>query len=262
VLGVDGAGAVAAVGSRVRRFKVGDLVYSYSFDNPFGKSGFYAEYVAVVSERVAHIPGRLDLKQAGAIPTTGLTALQGIDDALRVKKGEAVIIHGASGGVGTLAVQFAKLRGARVLASASGRDGVALALRLGADDAVDGRRGDIVAAARRFAPDGIDAVLGLAGGDGLERCLDTLRRGGRCAYPNGVEPEPKKRRGIEIVSYDAVAGPRQFERLGRAVDEAELEVPISDAYELADAAKSHERLAEGHALGKIVLMVRNVITLS
>jgi NADPH:quinone reductase-like Zn-dependent oxidoreductase len=261
VLGVDGAGAVAAVGSRVRRFKVGDLVYAYSFDNPFGKGGFYAEYVAVVSERVAPIPGRLDLKQAGAIPTTGLTALQGIDDALRVKKGEAVIIHGASGGVGTLAVQFAKLRGARVLASASGGDGVALALRLGADDAVDGRRGDIVAAAGRFAPDGIDAVLGLAGG-GLEQCLDTLRRGGRCAYPNGVEPEPKKRHGIEIVSYDAVAGPRQFERLGRAVDEAELEVPISDAYELADAAKSHERLAKGHALGKIVLMVRNVITLS
>jgi NADPH:quinone reductase len=68
---------------------------------------------------------------------------------------------------------------------------VALALSLGADDALDGRRGDIVAAARRFAPDGTDAVLGLAGGDGLERCLDTLRRGGRCAYPNGVEPEPK-----------------------------------------------------------------------
>jgi NADPH:quinone reductase-like Zn-dependent oxidoreductase len=139
---------------------------------------------------------------------------------------------------------------------------VALALSLGADDALDGRRGDIVAAARRFAPDGTDAVLGLAGGDGLERCLDTLRRGGRCAYPNGVEPEPGKRRGIEIVSYDAIASVRQFERLGRAVDEAELEVPISDAYELADAAKSHERLAEGHVLGKIVLMVRNATTLS
>jgi len=93
VLGVDGAGAVAVVGSRVHRFKVGDLVYSYSFENPFRKGGFYAEYVAVVSERVAHIPTRLDMKQAGAIPTTGLTALQGIDDTLRVRKGEAVIIE-------------------------------------------------------------------------------------------------------------------------------------------------------------------------
>ena len=115
VLGSDGAGTVAAVGSRVRRFKAGDQVYAYSWDNP--KGGFYAEYVAVAAETVAHIPGQLDLKHAGAIPVTGLTALQGIDDALHVKKGQAVIIHGAAGGVGSLALQFAKLRGARVLAT-------------------------------------------------------------------------------------------------------------------------------------------------
>src|SRR5205807_18107 len=130
----------------------------------------------------------LDLEHAGAIPTTGLTALQGIDDVLHVQPREAVLIHGAAGGVGTLAVQFARLRDARVLASASGDDGKALVLRLGAGAAVDGRREDIVAAARRFAPQGIDAVLGLAGGDGLERGLDALKSGGRLAYPNGVEP--------------------------------------------------------------------------
>ena len=110
---------VAALGSRVRRFQVGDAVYAYSFANP--KGGFYTEYVAVASANAAHIPATLRMRQAGAIPTTGLTALQGIDDALKVKKGETVIVHGASGGVGTLAVQFAKLRGARVLATASGR---------------------------------------------------------------------------------------------------------------------------------------------
>jgi NADPH:quinone reductase len=109
VLGTDGSGTVAAVGSRIRRFKLGDQVYSYSWNNP--KGGFYAEYVAVVAEKVGAVPERLDLKHAGAIPTTGLTALQGIDDALHVKKAETVIIHGASGGVGMLAVQFAKLRG-------------------------------------------------------------------------------------------------------------------------------------------------------
>jgi NADPH2:quinone reductase len=81
VLGTDGSGIVVAAGSRIRRLKVGDRVYAYSFDNP--KGGFYAEYVAVLAERVAHIPERLDLKHAGAIPTTGLTALQGIDDAPR-----------------------------------------------------------------------------------------------------------------------------------------------------------------------------------
>jgi threonine dehydrogenase-like Zn-dependent dehydrogenase len=157
---------------------------------------------------------------------TGLTALQGIDDALHVSKGEAVIVHGASGGVGTLAVQFAKLRGARVLGTASGPDGAALVRGLGADAAVDGKHDDIRAAARRFAPEGVDAVLGLVGGRTLERCLDALRRGGRVAYPNGVEPEPKKRRGIEITAYDAVAGVREFERCNRAVEASRLEVPL------------------------------------
>src|SRR3981189_1918690 len=79
VLGSDGSGTVAGVGARVRRLKVGDRVYAYSFNNP--KGGFYAEYAAVPAERVAHIPAVLDLKQAGAIGTTGITALQGVDDA-------------------------------------------------------------------------------------------------------------------------------------------------------------------------------------
>ena len=105
VLGYDGAGIIAKVGSRVRRLKVGDEVYSYNWENP--KGGFYAEYVALPADKVAPIPKRLDLRHAGAIPITGLTALQGIDDALGLKRGETIIIHGASGGVGTLAVQFA-----------------------------------------------------------------------------------------------------------------------------------------------------------
>jgi diketogulonate reductase-like aldo/keto reductase len=82
------------------------------------------------------------------------------------------------------------------------------------------------------------------------------------AAAHDATPRQVALRFLEIVSYNAIASVRQFERLGRAVDEAELEVPISDAYELADAAKSHERLAEGHVLGKIVLMVRNATTLS
>jgi NADPH:quinone reductase len=254
VLGTDGSGIVAAAGSRIRRLKVGDRVYAYSFDNP--KGGFYAEYVAVLAGRVAHIPKRLNLEEAGAIPTTGLTALQGIDDALHIKRGENVIMHGAAGGVGTLAVQFAKLRGARLLATASGEDGLALVRRLGADATVDGRHGDIKVTARSFAPDGVDAVLALAGGKALTQCLDALRRGGRLAYPNGVEPEPRKRHGIEIISYDAVAGVREFQRLGRAVEEAKLQVPIAGVYPLADAARAHERLAAGHVLGKIVLRIR------
>jgi NADPH:quinone reductase-like Zn-dependent oxidoreductase len=254
VLGTDGAGVVAKVGSRVRRLKVGDKVYSYSWANP--KGGFYAEYVAVAADKVAHVPPRLDLEHAGAIGTTGLTALQGIDDALAMKRGEAIIIHGAAGGVGTLAIQFAKLRGARVVATASGIDGLELVRDMGADGAVDARHEDIADAARRFAPDGIDAILALAGGDELERALDALRPGGKIAYPNGIEPEPKKRRGIRFIPYDGIAGVREFRRLNVAVEAAKLKVPIAEAFPLVKAAKAHERLAEGHVLGKIVLRIR------
>jgi NADPH2:quinone reductase len=254
VLGTDGAGTIAAVGSRVRRLQVGDKVYAYSFNNP--KGGFYAEYVAVAATNAAPVPDRLDLKRAGAIPTTGLTALQGVDDALKTRAGDSLISHGASGGVGTLAVQFAKARGARVLATASGADGVALVRRLGADVVVDGRGDDLLAAARDFAPDGVDAVLALVGGKQLTQCLQALRAGGKLAYPNGIEPTPRKRSGIDIIPYDAVPGVAEFQRLGRAVEKAGLKVPIAATYKLEEAREAHERLAAGHVLGKVILRIR------
>lgn len=254
VLGTDGAGTVAAVGARVRGFKIGDAVYSYSWDNPHG--GFYAEYVAVPAQRVGHVPPGLGLRDAGAIGTTALTAIQGIDDALHIKSGQTLIIHGAAGGVGTLALQFARLRGARVLATASGDDGLSLVKGLGAAAVVDGRRGDIVAAAHQLAPAGVDAVLALAGGESLERCLDALRRGGRLAYPSGVEPVPKARAAISVVRYDAIPGPKEFERLNEAIVAAKLQVPIAAEYPLSQAAQAHERIEQGHVLGKIVLGIR------
>jgi len=254
VLGTDGSGTIAAVGSRVRRFAPGDIVYACSFADP--KGGFYAEYVAVAAGKVGRPPEMLSLKEAGAVPTTGLTAIQGIDDVLHVKRGEAVVIHGASGGVGSLALQFAKTRGARVLATASGRDGIAFVRRLGADAAADGRREDLRAAAIAFAPDGVDAILALAGGKPLTQLLDAVRRGGRVAFPNGVEPAPRKRRGLSVQSYDATPGVREFERLGRAIEDAQLKVPIAASYPLDQAARAHERLEKGHVLGKIVLRIR------
>lgn len=254
VLGSDGAGTIAAVGSRVSSLQVGDEVYAYSFDNPRG--GFYAEYVVVAAENAAHIPKGLDLLHAGAIPTTGLTALQGLDDALRIERGETILIHGAGGGVGSLAVQFAKLRGARVIATATGEDGLEFVRRLGADEALDGRREDIASEIRRIAPGGVTALLAFAGGEALERCLDAVRSGGRLAYPNGVEPEPRKRNGLRIVTYNATPGVDEFARLTLAVEEAKLQVPIAAAYALGDAAKAHQRLAAGHVLGKIVLQTR------
>jgi NADPH:quinone reductase-like Zn-dependent oxidoreductase len=254
VLGTDGAGIVAAVGAKVQGLKVGEQVYSYSWDNPHG--GFYAEYVAVPAERVGLVPGNLTLRQAGAIATTGLTAIQGIDDALHLKAGDTLIIHGASGGVGSLALQFAKLRGVKVLATATGEDGLAFVKGLGADAAVDGRHGDIAAAAHALAPAGVDAVLALAGGQTLERCIDALRPGGQVAFPYGVEPEPKAHDGVAFIRYNAIPGVDEFERLNRAIEAAKLKVPIEAEFPLAQADKAQERVEGGHILGKIVLRIR------
>jgi NADPH2:quinone reductase len=254
VPGTDGSGNVAAAGADVRRLRAGDAVYSYSWNNP--KGGFYAEFTAVSADHVAPILSALDLRLAGAVPTTGLTALQGIDGALDLRSGQSVLIHGASGGVGTLAVQFARLRGARVLASASGPDGVALVRRLGADEAIDGRHEDLLAAARRFAPEGLDAIFALSGGEVLDRCIAAVRPGGRVAYPNGVEPEPKPPGAVKLVGYDAVSNVRKLEKLAHAIEAAKLRVPIDSEYPLADASKAHARLAQGHVLGKVVLRIR------
>src|SRR6187551_3582439 len=226
VLGSDGSGIVVAIGASVTRFKVGDAVYGYCWDNL--KGGFYAEYVSAPSDCIAKLPKGISLEAAGALGASGLTALSGVDRALNLKRGDNVIIHGASGAVGTLAVQLAKLRGARVLATASGEEGVALVRRLGADVAIDGRTGDIPAAAHALAPKGVDAVLALAGGDALEKCLDALRAGGKFAYPTGVEPVPKSRPGLNTIPYDALFGDQkvQWAELNRAVEAKKFEVPI------------------------------------
>lgn len=251
VLGSDASGTVVAVGSGVTGFKAGDQVY--------GTSGaFDAEYATVRAENIAHIPRGVGFTEAGVLAVSGLSALQGIDDILQLKAGETLLIHGATGGVGTLAIQFAKARGIKVLATASSEEGLALLNRLGADAVVNGRTGDIAAAAKRVAPNGIDAVLGLVGGDELERCIDAVRKDGRgrVAYLFGMEPLPKPRFGMRMTLYSFISGASELERLNKAVAEVKLQVPIAAEYPLANAAQAHERLEAGHLLGKIVLRVR------
>jgi len=254
VLGTDGAGIVAAIGTAVHGFRVGDRVYGVAS----GPSGFYAQYVATGAEDVSHVPHGIGLVEAGVLAVSGLSALQGLDDVLQLKRGETLLIHGASGAVGTLAIQFAKLRGVRVLATVTDDAGAALATRLGADAIVNGQTGDIRAAAKRFAPTGVDAVLGLAGGDALERCIDAIRSDGhgRVAYLYGLNPIPRPRYGIRMTLYSFIADRHEFERLNEAVEATHLKVPIAAQYPLADAAQAHERLKTGHFLGKIVLRVQ------
>lgn len=198
ILGTDGAGVIAQKGTRTARFKIGDRVLAYEFINP--KGGFYAEFVTVNAQHVAPVPKRLDLLHAGGSAVTGLTALQGIDDHLRVRRGTTILIFGATGAVGTLAVQFAKRHGANVVGTARGRAAMALLKRLRVDSVVDLNRKDGADQLRALAPDGIHAALALAGGKAVEQLLDQMRAGGRIAFPNGVEPAPRNRSKIRIRS--------------------------------------------------------------
>jgi NADPH:quinone reductase len=251
VLGADGSGIIAALGDDVQGLRLGDAIIGYAYGD--AKGGFYAEYAALDAGHVAPIPASLDFREAGGIAVTGLTALAGIDDALEVRPGEAVLIHGATGGVGTLAVQFAKRRGARVVATAHGGDGRELLRRLGVDEAIDTQHDDVLATLRRVLPAGVDAILALAGGASLERCLNALRSGGRLAYPHGVDAPARE--GVRATAFDGVPNPAAFARLGALIDEAPIEVPIAATYSLGDAAEAHRRLERGHVLGKIVLVV-------
>lgn len=250
VLGTDGAGTIADVGQGVRGFTKGDRVYACALMNP--KGGFYAEYAAVKTETVSPIPGKLTIEQAGVLACDGLTALQGLEDALGLKAGESVMVFGASGGLGHLAVQLAKHMGARVFAVASGADGVALAKRLGADAVVDGHKDDVLEAARRFAPNGFDAALLTAGGKAAEKALQAMAKGARVAHPNGVEPKPKAPAGINIQTYDISPSKAAMEKLNRLIERGPFEVHVARTFPIDDVAGAHEALNE-HFLGKLAL---------
>lgn len=253
VLGSEGAGVVAAIGPGVRRLKVGDRVYASGFLNP--KGGFYAEYAAVKVGVVARIPKGMTTKEAGVMSGVALTALRGLDDTLALKRGEKLLIFGASGALGHLAVQLAKKRGARVLAVASGKDGVALVKKLGADAAVDGRKDDVFAAAREFAPEGLDAALFAAGGGAANDAAKAVRKGGRIALPNGVMPAPKPPAGVKKLVFDGDPDADILARLGRAMKPRPIKVHIDRVFPLTSAASAHRALSRHH-LGKLALRIR------
>lgn len=252
VIGSDGAGTVVEVGAKVRRFKPGDSVYAFAFMNP--KGGFYAEFAAVKEELASPIPGGLTIEQAGALPVDGVTALEGLGNALHLKPGESILIFGASGGIGHLAVQLAKRMGARVLAVASGPDGVEMVKGLNAADAVvDGHAQNLLQAARKFAPNGLDTALLTAGGNTANELLKTLHPAGRVAYPHGVEPEPQPPAGIQAIAYDGRPNPEIIAKLNHLIEQSpSFQVHIDRSFPL-DQAPTALGALERHFLGKLAL---------
>jgi NADPH:quinone reductase len=251
VLGADGAGSIEAVGPGVRHFKVGDKVYGNGFMNP--KGGFYAEYVALPEQLVAPTPNGLSPLEAAALAIPGLTALQGVDGTLRIKSGDSLLVFGV-GSVGHLAIQLAKRLKARVIAVASADDGVALAKEAGADEAVNSSTDDVAAAIRRFAPEGLAAVLATVNGKGLDEAIAAIRQGGKVAYPTGVTPEPKGRPGVEAVRFNAESDRASFDKLNALIGSGPFKVRVAQAFPLSDVVAAHAAM-QRHHLGRMALRI-------
>lgn len=252
VLGWDISGVVEEVVPGVTRFQVGDEVYGMPF---FPRAaGGYAEYVAVPSRQLALKPARLDHEHAAALPLTGLTAWHSLVDTAQVRSGRRVLIHGGAGGVGHLAVQIAKARGAYVIATASGpkRDFV---LGLGADEVIDYRTTDFTEVVR-----GVDVALDAVGGYG-ERSLPSISPGGLLVTvverTNTTLKERTEAAGVRFAGVTVEPDYVGLESLAALVDSGQLRPSVERSFPLADAARAHEMIESGRTRGKIVLTVRH-----
>jgi NADPH2:quinone reductase len=247
-LGRDYAGVVEHVGADVTRYAVGDYVYGFLMHaNPTVHDGSWAELITV-SEAVgiARRPAGVDTATAGAAPLAAITAVTAID-ALALSEGDSVLVAGATGGVGSFAVQLAAQAGATILAPALPEDEQYLG-DLGVAEILP-REGDVAAAVRERLPDGVDALLDLV--NFAPGSFDAaLKEGGRVASPTGAAGE-----GAGRTNVMAQPTTENLERVARLLDSGALRVPVSDTYELERASEALQALATTHTQGKLAIRV-------
>lgn len=250
-VGWDVCGVVEATGGGVTRFAPGDEVFGMPWFPR--QAAAYAEYVTAPSRHFARKPARASHLEAGGLPLAGLTAWQILVDTAGIQPGQRVLVTAAGGGVGHLAVQIAKARGAHVIGTAS-RAKHGFVAELGADEVLDTARDDLEAAVRE-----LDLVVDLVGGEGSLRWLPALRPGGLLVpVTGGGRPAiaaAAAERGVRAASLLVEPDARGLESLAALVDAGRLRVEIDTALPLAEAAKAHEISQAGHARGKIVLEV-------
>jgi NADPH:quinone reductase-like Zn-dependent oxidoreductase len=246
-LGWDVSGVVDSVGAGATRLKPGDEVYSRP---DMTRDGTYAEYVAVKESEVALKPKSIDHPTAAAIPLAALTAWQALYDAAKISAGQKLLIHGAAGGVGTFAVQLAKLKGAHVIATASKKNHDFLR-SLGADECIDyntTKFEDVVHDA--------DAVLDTITGETMERSWPVLKKGGiLVSILEPPKPEKAAAHNCRCHHTFVQANVEELNELAKLVDAGKLKVIIEKVYPLPEARAAQESNAAGHTRGKIVLRV-------
>ena len=249
VPGYDIAGVVDAVGDECRDWSVGDQV--------MGMIGFalqggaYAEYVITTPELLCQVPDNLDLNAAAGVPLAALTAWQALFEVGSVKEGDKVLIHAGAGGVGHFAVQFAKARGAYVIATASGRNHDFL-YTLGVDEAIDYTRTDFVDACY-----GLDFVLDTMGGDVGHWSLGVLASTGQMVTVPTVTAEQiikeGDKLGIKTAGLTVHPDQQALADIAELIDTADVQVHVDQQYPLQDVKSAHAELERGHVRGKLVL---------
>jgi len=266
ILGTDVSGVVAATGEQVTQFSVGDEVYAMvRFPDDLMKgSGAYAEYVSVPASELAKKPPKIDHLQASGAPMSALTVwqflvelghdapnpFQSFPHAPIPLEGKRVLINGAGGGVGHLAVQVAKWKRASVTAVASGKHEVLLR-ELGACQFINYTKTSIEEVAQDF-----DLVMDAVGGANMERFLSVIKPAGVLLFVNPLGfsgQEEAARRGITVSSTQVRSNGAQLGKIGRLLDDGTIRVVIDSMFSLAEASAAHQRASQGGIQGKIVL---------
>ncbi|MFD4640138.1 NADP-dependent oxidoreductase [Lentzea sp. NPDC058436] len=251
VLGWDVSGVVEKVGFGVTTLKEGDEVYGMPW---FPRAaGAYAEYVTAPARQFTRKPSTVSHEQAAAVPLAALTAWQALVDTAQVTSGQRVLVHAAAGGVGHLAVQFAKHLGAHVIGTASARNHDWLT-KLGADEVVD-----YTAVRFEDAVSDVDVVIDLVGGDTSTRSLEVLRPGGLLvAVPAGVSPElaaAAEAKGVRVSPFLVEPDGPALARIAELVDAGEVVVEVEETFPLDEVAQAHTRGESNRTRGKLVLRV-------
>jgi NADPH:quinone reductase-like Zn-dependent oxidoreductase len=246
--GWDVSGVVEALGPGARGVQVGDDVYTRPDTR---RNGSYAEYIVVKAGDLALTPPSLDRVHAAAVPLAGLTAWQALfePDMMNLAAGDTVLIHAASGGVGSFAVQFAAWKQAVVIATGRGENELFLK-ELGADQVIDytkERFEDVV--------HGVDAVLDLIGGETQKRSWSVLRPGGILVTTVGLSSEPAEARSARGAAVDTTTRTEQLDAIGKLIEESVVRPAVTQILPLSQARRAHEVGQGGHVRGKIVLEV-------
>jgi NADPH:quinone reductase-like Zn-dependent oxidoreductase len=248
VLGRDFSGVVSAVGPGVDDLRIGDEVFAVC---EAGQEGAYAEKIAIKAAIVAKKPTSLSHVEATAVALTGLTALSAIEDTLKLKPGETILIQGGAGGVAGFAIQLAKHIGARVITTASAANH-AYVRSLGADEVIDYNACDFTKVVSNC-----DAVFDTVGGDVAQRSFAVLKPGGRAAFIASGAQAPQPARG-DVTSLRPPVGRARapLERIAQLVLQGAVRPPEIKLYRLSQAAEAHRVSESRHFRGKLVFQVR------